>query len=214
MLSYLRDPNLEELPAEQQAEAAQKPEQEYLTVAKHKNDVRKSTTMLCVLFIIGLICLGLMIKKSSPKAAVAKSSTDTEEIRIKEAIEQLLKDKVEMDGTMDEIVNKFNRFSNVFQVKVSELVKNPFQLESLVENLTNQDPQIDSKMIYEERIKQKAKNLKLYSTMQSQKGVCCMINNEILYEGDKIEDFIVKKIGNDNVQLEMQDVEIILKISK
>jgi preprotein translocase subunit SecG len=217
MLSYLRDPNLAELPAEQQATDAPKHEQEYLTVATRRNAVRKSTTLLCVLFIIGLICLGVMIKKSAPKAAVAKTE-DHEEKQIESAITRLTGIKSEMFNKMDEIMSKFYQFSDVFQVEVSHLRKNPFQLESFLESLkansANKDSQIDAEMIYKERIKQKAKGMKLYSIMQSQKGTCCMIDNKILYEGDKIEDFEVKKISLDNVQLELDGVEITLTLSK
>lgn len=216
MLSYLRDPNLEELPAEQQTSAAPKKEQEYLTVATRQKDVRRSTTILCVLFIIGLIGLGVMIKKSTPKAASAKTK-DTEEVQIETAISKLLNLKSEMFGRMDEIVNKFYEFSNVFQVEVSQLVKNPFQLEDFLANLkkpSNKDSIIDENMIWEAQARQKAKNMKLYSIMKSQKGVCCMIDNKILYEGDMIEDFEVKKIDTDSVLLKMETVEITLNLSK
>jgi preprotein translocase subunit SecG len=217
MLSYLRDPNFEELPAEQQAGAAQQKEQEYLTVATHGKDVRRSTMILCVLFIIGLICLGVMIKKSAPQAASAKTE-NPEEIQIETAIAKLMDVKLEMFDRMDEIVNKFYEFSNVLQVQVGELVKNPFQLETFIDKLkadpANKDSQISAEMIWREQIKQKAKNMKLYSTMQSEKGICCMIDNKILYEGDKIEDFEVKKINTDNVLLVLEDIEMTLKLSK
>ena len=100
---------------------------------------------------------------------------------------------------MDEIVSKFYEFSDVLQVQVGELAKNPFQIEMFLSNLeeepvVNETIEIDPEMIRREKIKQKAKDLKLYSIMQSEKGVCCMIDNEILYEGDLIEDFQVKKI--------------------
>ncbi|MEJ2646869.1 MAG: hypothetical protein P8016_00510 [Sedimentisphaerales bacterium] len=217
MLSYLRDPNLEELPAEQQASAEPKKEQEYLTVATRQKDVRRSTTILCVLFIIGLIGLGVMIKKSAPKAASGKTQ-DNEEIEMETAISKLMGVKSEMHGRMDEIVNKFYEFSNVFQVQVSQLVKNPFQLEDFLASLktdsANKDSKIDAEMIWREQLKQKARGMKLYSIMQSQKGICCMIDDKILYEGDTIEDFDVQKIGTDNVLLVFESVEITLTLSK
>ena len=216
MLSYLRDPNLEELPADQQAENTQKNEQEYLTVATHSKDVKRSTTILGVLFIIGLICLGIMIKKSEPKAAVASNKVDTEELQMEKAITSITGIKNDMLKRMDEIVQKFNEFSSVFQIEVNQLVKNPFQLETLIPptSIKPGDPQIDTEMIWQEQVRQKAKKLKLYSTMQSEKGVCCMIENEILYVGDEIEGLKVTKISNDNVQLQMDNIEITLNISK
>ena len=215
MLSYLRDQNLQELPAESQAADMPKKEQEYLTVATHGKEVRKSTTVLGVLFIIGLICLGVMIKKSSPQITVAKTE-NPEEIQIETAIANLTGLKAEMFGRMDEIVKKFYEFSNVIQVQVSELTKNPFQLETFVATLKgeNENSSLNAEMIWREQVKNKAKGMKLYSTMQSDKGVCCMIDNKILYEGDIIDDFEVKKINTDNVLLDMEGVEVILKLSK
>ena len=216
MLNYLRDPN-QEIPAEQQAEATEQKEQDFLTVATKGKDVRRSTTILGVLFIIGLICLGLMIKKSAPKAAVAQNNISTEELQIETAIAKLTGIKTEMFSRMDEIVNKFYEFSNVIQIDVSELVKNPFELETFLANLKDNDDDtspIDAEMILKEQIRQKAKDMKLYSTMQSEKGVCCMIDNKILYEGDIIEDFTVKKITDDKVILAIESIEITLKISK
>lgn len=214
MLNYLRDPN-QELPAERQADAAHQKEQDYLTVATKGKDVRRSTTILGVLFIIGLICLGVMIKKSAPQAAVAQT-VNTEELQIETAIAKLTGVKAEMFNRMDEIVNKFYEFSDVFQVQVSELVKNPFQLENFLASLKaeNNAPTIDAGMILREQIKLKARDMKLYSVMQSEKGVCCMIDNKILYEGESIEGFVVKKISSDSVLLEMEGVEITLKMSK
>lgn len=218
MLNYLRNPN-EEPPAEQVTNAApQQEEKDCLTVATKGKDVRRSTVILSVLFIIGLICLGIMIKKSAPQAAAANTKSNTEELQLEVAIAKLTGIKSEMFNRMDEIVNKFYEFSDVFQVQVGELVKNPFQLESFIEqmndNSNDERPSINVEMMVREQIKLKAKELKLYSTMESEKGACCMINNKILYEGDSIEDFIVKKISKDNVILEMEGIETTLKMSK
>ncbi len=217
MLNYLRNPN-EELPAEQETNEAPQEEKDCLTVATKGKDVRRSTTILGVLFIIGLVCLGIMIKKSAPQSAAANTQTNTEELQLEVAIAKLTGIKSEMFNRMDEIVNKFYEFSDVFQVQVGELVKNPFQLESFIqtmnENSNDERPSINVEMMVREQIKIKARDLKLYSTMESEKGVCCMINNKILYEGDSIDDFTVKKINNDNVILEMESIETTLKMSK
>jgi preprotein translocase subunit SecG len=226
MLSFLRDPNLAELPAEKKNATVQKPgqesagetkEQEYLTVATKGRDVRKSTILLGILFIIGLACLGFMIKKSSPKTASAEI-VNTEEMQIEAAIARITGIKSEMFSRMDEIVSKFYEFSDVLQVKVSELVKNPFQLEMFLTNLKAESNaedslEIDVEMILQEQITRKAMDMKLVSIMQSNQGVCCMINNKILYEGDLIEDFKVKQIGYNHVKLELESVEVTLKLS-
>ena len=226
MLSFLRDPNLAELPAEKKCEtshksgqdgAAETKEQEYLTVATQRKDVRKSTILLGILFIIGLACLGFMIKKSSPQTASAET-VDLEEAQIEAAIARLTGVKSEMFSGMDEIVSKFYEFSDVLQVKVSELVKNPFHLESLLKNLRadsdNEDiVEIDPSMFLRDEINRKIKNMQLVSIMQSDKGICCMINNKILYEGDLIEEMTVKHIRDNNVTLELEGMEVILKMA-
>jgi len=225
MLSFLRDPNLAELPAEKKCDAGHKSgqnettetkkEQEYLTVATQGKDVQKSTMILGILFIIGLAFLGFMIKKSSPQSASAET-VDVEEAQIEAAIARLTGVKSEMFSRMDEIVNKFYEFSDVLQVKVGELAKNPFQLETFLTNLAdsnNEDiEEIDPLMLWREQINRKTKDMQLVSIMQSYKGICCMINNKILYEGDVIEDMTIKHIGDNNVTLELGGMEVILKM--
>ncbi len=226
MLSFLRDSNLAELPAEKKCEASHKSgqnetaetkEHEYLTVATQGKDVRKSTIILGILFIIGLACLGFMIKKSSPQTASAET-VDLEEAQIEAAIAKLTGVKSEMFSGMDEIVSKFYEFSNVLQVKVSELVKNPFQIESFLTNLNADSDgediiEIDPAMLYREQINRIIKDMQLVSIMQSDKGICCMINNKILYEGDLIEEMTVKHIGDINVTLELGGMEVTLKMA-
>jgi hypothetical protein len=162
MLSFLRDQGNSDLPA-QKPDAASgtpdagtgKPEREYLTVAAHGRRTRKSTTMLAVLFIIGLVCLWFMIKKSAPKAASAAAGT--EETQIEAAIVRLTGVKSEMFSGMDEIVRKFYEFSDVLQVQVSELVKNPFELQLFLANLKKSDaeekvPEFDTEGLWRRAI--------------------------------------------------------------
>jgi preprotein translocase subunit SecG len=218
MLSYLRDPNLAELPADKETQVSQQQEQECLTVATHGKDVRKSTTILGVLFIIGLICLGIMIKKSEPQKAAASTTVNTDEQQIQSAITRLTGIESEMFKRMDEIVKKFYQFSDVVQIQVNQLVKNPFQLESFLESMNantgNNNSGIDAEMILQEQARVKSEKMKLYSIMQSERGTCCMINNKILYEGDTIDDFEVVKISTDNVLLKLEKFEITLRLSK
>ncbi|MBN2181135.1 MAG: hypothetical protein JW715_04415 [Sedimentisphaerales bacterium] len=224
MLSFLRDPNSGELPAEKAARNTeesgdtQNQEQEYLTVASHGKAVRKSTTVLAVLFVIGLICLWFMIKKSAPKTATAAEGAP-EETQIETAIARLTGIKSEMFNSMDEIVSKFYEFSDVLQVQVDELIKNPFQIEMFLSNSKDKEPverpiEIDPEAFRKQKIRQKAKDLQLDSIMQSDLGKCCMINNKILYVGDSIEEFKVLHIDDSHVKLEADGVEISLTLSK
>jgi preprotein translocase subunit SecG len=225
MLSFLRDQNLEDLPAEKKAKttAGKAPgddtnktqESEYLTVATQKKRVRKTTRLLFVLFIIGLLCLWFMIKKSTPKAASA-SSGETEETLIETAIARLTGVKSTIFNRMDEIVKKFYEFSNVPQVRVDELSKNPFEVETFLANLRKKPDagKIDAKKLWQQQIRYKSERMQLLSIMQSNGRNCCMIDDKILYEGDSIEGFKVLQIGDSDVKLESDGVQIILKLSE
>lgn len=242
MLSFLQEQSSGELwaqktngtVAEPGSSVNQSEDQEYLTVAEHGKRTRRSTIVLAVLFIIGLCCLWFMIKKSTPQAASA-GAKDGEELKLESAIERLTGVKTEVFGRMDQIVSKFYEFSDVLQVQVGELVKNPFRLELFWDGAKNEieaqdtTPEIDVEELWKQQIKQKAEELELSSIMQSNSdyGNCCMIGSNILYEGDSVEGFKVVKIGDDFVKLEWEskaddmrfggqakNVEVILKMSK
>ena len=229
MLSFLRDQSLEELPAQQKTNKStgkspgdgtdKSQESEYLTVAAQGKRVRKSTTLLAVLFIIGLLCLWFMIKKSTPKAASAAAG-NKEDTLIETAIARLTGVKSQMFSRMDEIVGKFYEFSEVPQVKVNELAKNPFELETFLANLKEKPGaeektnEIDAQMLWQQQMRQKSKGMQLWSIMQSNQGNRCMIDDEILREGDSIKGFKVCQIGNNFVKLESNGVGIVLKLSE
>ncbi|MFH1884091.1 MAG: hypothetical protein ABIL62_15445 [Planctomycetota bacterium] len=225
MLSFLRDQSLEDLPAQKKTSttAGKAPgdgtdksqESEYLTVATQKKRVRKRTTLLAVLFIIGLLCLWFMIKKSTPKAASA-GSVETENTLIETAIARLTGVKSTIFSRMDEIVKKFYEFSDVPQVKVNELAKNPFEVETFLANLREKPGAegIDAKKLWQQQIRYKSQGMQLLSIMQSNQGNCCMIDDRILYEGDSIKGFKVLQIGDSYVKLESDGVQITLKLSE
>lgn len=215
MLSFLRDQGNGGLPVKQPqaggettpSDGAEKTqEREYLTVAAHEKRTRKSTTLLAILFIAGLLCLGYMINKSAPKAASAASDS-TEDTQLESAISRLTGVKSEMFNSMDTIVNKFYEFSDVLQVKVGELAKNPFKLELVTAKVDEPRveitvPGIDAEMVKQRQIRQEAKELQLESITQSDQGNRCMISDKILSEGDYIKDFKVRQIGDSFVKLE------------
>ena len=226
MLSFLRDQSLEDLPAEKKmkttAEKARgdgtekSQESEYLTVASHGKQVRKSTTLLAVLFIIGLLCLWFMIKKSTPQAASAAAGK-TEDTLIETAIARLTGVKSAMFGKMDEIVGKFYEFSDVPQVKVNELAKNPFELETFSTKLKEkpgaEGNEIDANKLWQQ-MRRRSQGMQLWSIVQSDQGNRCMIDDKILFEGDSIKGFKVRQIGDIFVKLESNGVEIVLKLSE
>src|SRR3972149_4712123 len=236
MLSFLREQEIEDTmqqtakpvnPGQTDEIQPQSQTQEYLTVASKSKDVRKSTMLLAVLFGIGLLCLMFMIKKSSPQSASAEI-INMEETQIEMAITRLTGVKSEMFSSMDEIVKKFYEFSNVLQVQVNELVKNPFELELFLASLRGKAQSegknfnINAEMI----IKQQTKDMQLWSIMQSEQGNCCMINDKILYKGDSIKGFEILEIGDcfvklkhipqsneENLAAHPESGEIVLKLS-
>jgi len=156
-----------------------------------------------------------MIKKSTPKAASA-ASAETEETLIETTIARLTGVKSKIFNRMDEIVKKFYEFSDVPQVKVDELSKNPFEVETFLANLRKKPGagEIDAKKLWHQQIRYKSEGMQLLSIMQSNGRNCCMIDDKILYEGDSIEGFKVLQIDDSDVKLESDGVQIILKLSE
>jgi hypothetical protein len=178
--------------------------QEFLTVAANRQSLRRSTMLVAVLVGIGLVSLLLMIRRSAPQAASARESAGDQ--KIEAAISRLTGGRSEMAGRMDEIVKKFYEFSDVVQVKVSELAKNPFEVEGSAKDLQDvvvpEDPAAQADLIRRQRMAQQAKTLKLVSIMRSpEQGTCCMINDQILRQGDIIEGFKIVEIANNAVVL-------------
>jgi hypothetical protein len=178
--------------------------QEYLTVTANSKSLRRSTTLVAVLVAIGLLCLLLMIRRSQPQA-VSAAPVAGDQTKIEAAISRLTGVRSEMADRMDEIVKKFYEFSDVVQVKVDELVKNPFEVEGFMKGLKTgtpvEDPQAKAELLRRKQLEQKAKTLKLLSIMRSEQGDCCMINDRILRQGDTIEGFKIVRIGGNLVEL-------------
>jgi len=243
MLSFLRDQGAGNLPVQKSPgsgqagpEAAQDASgQEYFTVAARNKNLRKSTALIVILFGIGLVCLWFMIKKSKPEGASA-ASVGAEETKIEVAISRLTGVSSEMLSRMDQIVKKFYEFSNVPQVRVDELAKNPFEFELFLSNLrikavaeqTKVEEDLSAKIILrQEQLRQQASSLRLLSVMKSPESNCCMINDRILQEGDVIRGFKVVRIGDSSVDLvsdaergsapagtESQEFKIVLKLGQ
>jgi len=225
MLSFMREQELEDSSLQKPPAAAggtvadSAEEQEYLTVAAHNKNARKSTMLLAALFVIGLLCLFFMIKKSTPQTTTA-AAVNTEQMQIETAIARLTGVRAEMFDRMDKIVKKFYEFSDVQQVNVNELAKNPFKREVFLGSLKNisdteeRDSDIDIEMMRKQQLRQQAKNMRLLGIMQSEQGNCCMLDDRILHKGDSIKGFSVKQIGDSFVKLDSKGVEIILKLSE
>lgn len=240
MLSFMRDQGTENLPASKSmqnaarggAGAANEQGQEYLTIATQSKNVRKTSILAAILFVIGLVCLWFMIRSSKPQAASAALETD-EETQIELAISRLTGVGSEMLSEMDQIVAKFYEFSDVFQVQVDELVKNPFELEVFLSNLMKkmnkqeQDDTLAAELRRQQQMQEEAEGMRILSIMKSDRGFCCMIDDKILYEGDFIRSFKITRIGATFAELEWspngesslaesesKDNKIVLKLSE
>ncbi len=181
--------------------------QEYLTVAAQNKNVRKTTCLLAVFFGIGLLCLWFMIKKSTPQTTPASqlAGISTEEAQIEMAITQLTGVRSEMFKGIEKIVKKFYEFSDVQQVHINELVKNPFEREKFLGNVkeSSDTEERDSDILLERgpQLIAQGKNMQLLSIMQTEQGNCCMIDDRILYTGDSIRGFKVHQISDSFVKL-------------
>lgn len=208
MLSFLRDQNNAGTPGQEPqspavkpaaAGAAPPPEQEFLTVATRQKRTRKSTTVLAVLFVAGLVCLGFMIKKSAPQTASAKGN-QTDETKVEAALARLTGLKSQVFSRMDEIVKKFYEFSGVQQVQVNELAKDPFALKLFMDEIKEKPDTANVSDADRALIGQR--KLKLLSIMRSDQSNSCMIGSKILCEGDSIQGFTVREIGDSFVKLQ------------
>ncbi|MHC4638709.1 MAG: hypothetical protein ACYTBV_14605 [Planctomycetota bacterium] len=218
MLSYMKEPespNQTPQGAHDINENNPQQQQEYYTVASRSEVARKTTCLLVILFVVGIAGLWFMIQKSSPSKTSASTMT-TEEAQIEKALSQLTGVKTEISNNMDEIVNKFYEYSEVKQVEVDSLSKNPFKHELYAGDVKNDDlgTGLDSEILRQERLTEQSKDMKLLGIMQSKKGNCCMIDDKVLYKGDKIQDFIICEIAENYVKLESEGFEIILKVSE
>ena len=185
---------------------------EYLTVASRKGQARKTTYLLVFLFCVGVLCLWLMIKKSVPETASA-SGPNAEQSRIEQAITRLTGVRTEVFGGLEKIVKKFYEFSDVEQVNVDELAKNPFKHQVYLGDVTESmiGDETDAK---NERLLRQSRDMQLLSIMQSEQGNCCMIDDKILYQGDSIRGLTVHAISNRSVTLKSEDLEIVLKLTE
>jgi hypothetical protein len=169
--------------------------------------------LLAVLFVIGLLCLLFMIKKSVPESAAA-ASNDAEDNQITKAIERITGVGSEMFKRMDQIVHKFYEFSDVEQVRVYELVKNPFERQIFLAERAESPDSKEAELLRQELLKQRKKGMQLLTICQTEQGNFCMIDDKILYEGDMIKGFKVSQISDTFVKLELEDDQIILKLSQ
>ncbi|MHC5183856.1 MAG: hypothetical protein ACYSPI_06230 [Planctomycetota bacterium] len=207
MLSYLKDGN--QLPASSDmpdSDQAASSTEDYLTVSNNSQKVRKSTTAVAVLFAIGALGLWLMVKKTTPAAANAEPSQN--QVQLETALAQLDSMKAEMDSQMNSVSGRFYQFNNVDQVEVEELKKNPF-IRGEMGGGSGTSGAGDQRL---EQIQQEAQilsmGLELWSITATPKGICCMIDDKVLYQGDTYRNMTVKSITEKIVTLEYKGTDV------
>ena len=223
MLAFMKDQKLED--ATVQKNSGNNPggpeNQQHFTVATRQKHVRKSTYLLSMVFVAGLMSLIFMIKQSSPQKVEA--GVDETEAKVEVAISQLTGISAQMFDRMDQIVQEFYEFSNFQQVKVNELVKNPFAYDMFMGTpaVTGNEGNdlIDAAALMQQQARLRAKELKLRSIIKSDTRSCCMINDRIVYENDSIDGFRVDKITERAVTLVWEQpgsdsIQIIMKLAE
>lgn len=207
MLSFMQEDKRPKKPAEDEPreglnESSQQDEQisseaDYLLPAEHGKNARQSTLILIVLFVLGGVVVWFMVKKIGPKALFAAGPTPAEE-RLEQYVDLVTGMEAEFTTAVDDLMGRFDQFSNIEQVGVAELTKNPFKSDLVIQGEVESDmdaiqAQLDAK--------RRAEQLQLWSIMESPQGGCCMINEKILYVGDVIEGFTVVRVEERFVDL-------------
>ena len=207
MLDFLKEKNNEEkdsVGTEPQDLQTNEPEdkKDYLTVAPKEKRTRRSTYALMFFFLLGLGCLMIMIKKSTPQAAIGSIITP-EDQRVEDIIARFGSVNSNISSQMDEILEKFYKYNEVHQVPINSLSKNPFRSREFLSS------------VFVEPVASavKSQTMQLISIMQSEQGNCCMINDKILFEGDMIGEYQVMKITDNTVFLTDGTNETQLKLS-
>lgn len=206
-------PDIADNVTDEQNEQSSPKQQDYLTVASRDSKIKRGTIVLVILFAVGLLYVLLMIKKSSPSTAVGQMTN--EESRIESAIAQLTGLKLGIGGQIDQIVRRFNQFSDVKKLQVEQLQKNPFVREKYLpaSGLGSEEAGSDvgTEALNSELARQ-VESMQLFSIMHSAEGNCCMIDDKLLYEGDKIGGFEVCRISQYTVELCTDGMKFVLRI--
>ncbi|MBC8378117.1 MAG: hypothetical protein H8E62_02995 [Planctomycetes bacterium] len=217
MLSYLKDGH-SQTPAGADMQDSQDgslcQQQDFLTVSGHGKKLQQSTITLIALFVVGAAVVWFMVKKTTP--AVADAAPNSDQVQLEAALAQLSTMQTEMNTQMDSVVGKFYQFNNIEQVEVNELKKNPFKRE-----LNEAKQELDTRNMAEnelrylrDKIYRQADDMELWSITSTPKGMCCMINDKLLYQGDSLDGMTVKEIGEKTVTMESNGITVEIKMSE
>lgn len=195
------DSSLAQEDQDSNADHSQNGDGEFLTTSVDQASVKKSTMILIAIFIVVAGSLMLMIKSATPQSATAAQATQTDN-QIEIAIAKLSGIKADIFSKMDDIARKFEEASDIEQVEVSQLKKNPFGSNFLANSVRKSRQSNNSGSYFQ-----------LDSIIQSDDGNFCMIDGDVYNQGDTVQSYLVKEIGKDFVRLVSDSDVKILKIN-
>lgn len=194
-------------------------------ILQKRKQVVESTVMFTVLFIFSLFCLLFVIGKIEPNAATAMQ-INVEEARLDMAIAKLTQTGADAFSEPERIAKRFYELDNIQQIKINQLVKNPFKLESFNGDITAGGRVITDAM-QKIGLMEQANSMQLLSIIATNSGNSCMIDYKLLYKGDTIKGFKIIEIADSYVKLELkassyaddskiqpEAMEIILRLSE
>ena len=217
MLSYLKEDTLEQdkeqavdAPVENEVQSETTQDEDYLESSVSEKPAKKTTVILAGVVIVGAIALFLMIKQVAP-ASLETANKDQMAIDI--ALSQLSSGE-SLTKQIDSVVKKFYDFSNVPQIGAKWLHKNPFVLSSKLISSENGTGSKNEKSNVAARKNHVdiADTLNVYGVMNISGKFCCMIDDKLLYEGDRYKDFTISKISNQSVVITKDGKNISIKI--
>jgi len=178
---------------------------EIIEPAVQEKTVRLTTFILLAAIAMVLAAIWLIHKKAAP--AKTNAAVADQQLQIETAITQLTGIKTESVDRVDELVKKFYEFADFGQVNPKQFRRNPFGPPSMASDMMADSSA--AKNIGNE-IKSEAQKMQLQSILQSKYGNCCMIDDALLYKGDKINGFEIMEIGIGFVRLTSQGQNITL----
>lgn len=220
MLEFLNEQEDSELQNENKTPQAALPEEEarpdlkkgtdeFITTASNAKSVKRSTIILGILFVAGLVGLFIMVKKGAPRIASGQM-LDPQQAQIDALVAKLGGVRTEMSNRMDTIVKKFYEFADVKQVSMSNLSKNPF-IQAGVNLAVAGDTAKPVITTF------KPSDFHLFSIVRADTDPskwCCMINDKLLNVGQTVLGFTITEIGVDYVVLQNGDSKITLKLEE
>lgn len=185
---------LNELNGRKESEDSQ--QSEIIQPQVQEKNVRQTTFILIGAIAIVFAGIWVMHKKNTPAKVTA--AVNEQQLQIESAISQLTGINKENVSQVDEIVKRFYEFADFGQVRPEQLKTDPFGLNWAAAMMpasgTNKSGTAESAA--------KSPKMELLSIVKSKYGNCCMIDDMLLYKGDKINGFEIVEIGDDFVRLQ------------